>query len=65
MHEERMVAELESEILYQKPRRRWITNIGTYLRDGTEGERGLDYFLRLFEGNLLHFALLLVLDITT
>ena len=60
MHEEKMVADLERENLYPKPRRRWITNTETYLNGRTEGGCGLDYFLRLFEGNVLHYALLLV-----
>ena len=55
-----MVAALERESLYQKPRHRWITNTETYRNVKTEGGCGLDYFLCLFEGNVLHYALLLV-----
>jgi len=48
MHEEIMVADLERESLYQKLRRRWITNTETYLNGRTEGGCGPDYFLRFF-----------------
>jgi hypothetical protein len=49
MHEKIMVADLERESLYQKPRRRWITNTETYLNGKTEEGCGPDYFLRFFK----------------
>jgi len=60
MNEEIMTADRERESLCKRPERRWITNTETYLNGRTEGGCGLEYFLHLFEGNVLRYAWLLI-----
>jgi len=60
-----MVADLERESLYQKPRRRWIINTETYLNGRTEGGCGPDYFCVFLKEMYYSMPCYMSIDITT